>query len=76
MDSLAVVVEVAGGSVLFLSPALKVLCVVREACSWQGCVLSASKASRVDDCFKLMEVFPLYSCGGECGMGFEFCKIF
>lgn len=47
---------VLGGSVLFLASALRVFCVAREACTWQGCMLSASKASRVNDCFKLMEI--------------------
>ncbi len=53
MNSLAVVV---GGSVLFWAPVLKVFWVAREACSWQSCMLSASKASRVNDCFDLMEI--------------------
>ncbi len=46
----------AGRVILFLAPVLRAFRVDREAYSWHGCMFSASKASRVNDCFNLMEI--------------------
>ena len=45
---------------------------VREACSWQGCMFPASKASHVNDHFRLLKNLSPYYCEGEHGMYFVF----
>ncbi len=51
-----VTAAVLGESILFLFSVLKRYRMVREACPWQGCMFSASKASQVNDCSRLQKI--------------------